>query len=364
MLGAMSSVVGTGEVSAGGTAERPAPVGSGQASLRTADLGPLGIVSLSLMDVAEADRPTCMGLPASVGGIGTAGDDVITGTSGRDVIVAGPGNDIVYGRNGKDVICGGSGDDKLVGGRNPSDWSQAKHGDRLSGGSGDDRIVDNWGFRDKLMGGTGNDRLRSRGGTEKALLGGPGDDRLVSDHGYDTALLGGRGSDVLTALTGGGISRYHFGGPGRDVIDVGPTGDVVVALTGDGDQLRVHAATSLIPGFWNSPVGVEVDMRSGTARRVGAGPAAPIDVITFLSPKANIWVLYGSPHADRLIGTEGDDVFFAIAGNDTLYGNGGDDGLLGFGGDDFIDGGDGNDSADGGAGTDTCHAEEASKCEL
>jgi hypothetical protein len=125
MLGAILSVVGTGEVSAGGTAVRPAPVESGQASLRTADLGPLGIVSLSLMDVAEADRPTCMGLPASVGGIGTAGDDVITGTSGRDVIVAGPGNDIVYGRNGKDVICGGSGDDKLVGGRNPSDGAGA-----------------------------------------------------------------------------------------------------------------------------------------------------------------------------------------------------------------------------------------------
>lgn len=364
MLGATLSVLGTAELSAGGTTERPAPGISGQPSLRTGDLHPLGIVDLSSIDVAEADRPTCMGLPASVGGIGTAGDDVITGTSGRDVIVAGPGNDIVYGRNGKDVICGGPGDDKLVGGRNPADSSKAEHGDRLSGGPGDDRIVDNGGSRDRLVGGTGNDRLRSRKGTEKVLLGGAGDDRLVSDNGYDTALLGGRGADVLTALTGGGISRYHFGGPGRDVIDVGPTGDVVVALTGDGDQLRVHGATSLLPVFGHSPVGVEVDMRTGTARRVGADPAAPVDVITFLSPQADIWVLYGSPHADQLNGTEGDDMFFALGGNDIVYGNGGNDSLSGFGGDDFIDGGDGDDSADGGAGTDTCNAEEAAKCEL
>lgn len=363
-LGATLSVLGTIQLSTSGSTERPAEGMTGQSSLRTTDLRALGLVDLSLLDGAQADRPTCMGLPASVGGVGTAGDDVITGTSGRDVIVAGTGNDTVYGRDGKDVICGGPGEDNLVGGRNPADWSRAKHGDRLSGGPGDDRIVDNWGFKDKLIGGTGDDRLLTRKGTEKALLGGPGADRLISDGGYDAALLGGRGADVLTALSGGGYSRYHFGGPGRDVIDVGPTGDVVVALTGDGDQLRVHGATSLLPVFWRSPVGVEVDMRTGTARRVGADPAAPGDVITFLSPNAGMWFLYGSRHADQLNGTDGDDRFSALAGNDTVYGNGGDDFLAGYGGDDFIDGGDGADSADGGAGTDTCHAEEAAKCEF
>lgn len=364
LLGAILSVAGSMEVSARGSTEIPVVGMSGQPSVRTADLSSLGIVDVSYRELGEADRPTCMGLPASVGGIGTAGDDVITGTSGRDVIVAGSGNDTVYGRNGKDVICGGPGGDKLVGGRNPAAWSRAKHGDRLSGGQGDDRIVDNWGFKDKLLGGTGDDLLWSRGGTEKALLGGPGADRLTSDDGYDIALLGGRGSDVLRALSGSGYGRYHFGGPGRDVIDVGPTGDVLVALTGDGDQLRVHGATSLLPVFWESPVGVEVDMRTGTARRVGADPAAPGDVITFLSPKGGIWFLYGSLHADQLNGTDGDDRFSALAGNDTVYGNGGDDWLVGYGGDDVIDGGDGDDNADGGAGTDTCVAEEAEKCEL
>lgn len=364
MLGATLSVLGTGQLSAAGTTERPAPDMSGQPPLPTPDLHPLGLVHLSSTDVAEADRPTCMGLPASVGGIGTAGDDVITGTSGRDVIVAGPGNDIVYGRNGKDVICGGPGDDRLVGGRNQADWSQAKYGDRLSGGTGDDRIVDRWGFADKLIGGTGDDRLVSSNGMQHKVIGGPGADRLTSRNVHDNTMLGGRGPDVLTALSGGGYSRYHAGGSGRDIIDVGPTGDILVGLTGDGDQLRVHGDAYVVPGFSGSPVGVEVDMAAGIARRIGAGPEGPVDVITFLAPELVVWFMYGSDYGDRMSGSDGDDSFSGGAGNDVLVGLGGRDGLYGDHGDDLIDGGDGDDWADGGAGTDTClNAEEMEKCE-
>jgi Ca2+-binding RTX toxin-like protein len=363
VVGAVLSVLGTAELSARGAVETPRARVADHRSEETAEWSPLGIVGSSVNWVANPHRPMCMGLAASVGGIGTDGDDVITGTSGMDVIFAGPGNDVIYGRNGKDVICGGPGNDKLVGGRNPRDWSQAKHGDRLSGGIGDDRITDNWGFKDKLIGGSGDDRLTSSNGTEHVLIGGPGADRLTSTKVYDNAMLGGSGADVLRALSGAGYNRYHFGGPGRDVIDVGPTGDVLVALTGDGDQLTVHRDASILPVFWNSPVGVEVDMRTGTARRLGADPAAPGDVITFQSPKGGIWFLYGSPHADQLNGSDGDDRFSALAGNDTVYGNGGNDFLSGYGGDDFIDGGDGNDNADGGAGTDTCLVEEAANCE-
>ncbi|MGF9755728.1 calcium-binding protein [Microvirga sp. 0TCS3.31] len=345
---------GTAEILDSGTAVRP--------SLQAYDSHPFNITDLP-PEVAAVDRPTCLGLPASAGGVGTDRDDVITATSGPDVIVAGAGNDVIRGRDGRDVICGGSGDDTLVGDRHPAKSSQAKHGDRLFGGPGDDRIVDNGGYRDKLIGGSGNDRLRSRNGTYKRLRGGPGDDRLISDYGYDNALFGGSGADIITALTGLGIGRYHSGGSGRDVIDVGPGGDVGVGLTGDGDLLRVHRDASLIPSYSGSPVGVEVDMRTGTVRRIGAAPTDPADVITFLSQEGSIWYLYGSAHGDVFNGSEGDDRFFALAGNDTLNGNGGDDSLSGFGGNDFIDGGDGEDYADGGASTDTCIAEEVHKCE-
>ena len=71
-------------------------------------------------------------------------------------------------------------------------------------------------------------------------------------------MIGRRGPDVLTALSGSGYSRYHSGGPGRDVIDLGPTGDVGVGLTGDGDQLRIHGDASVVlssgaaPWVWRS----------------------------------------------------------------------------------------------------------------
>lgn len=307
--------------------------------------------------------PTCMGLPATPGGVGTGGDDVISGTSGEDVIVAGAGNDVIHGHDGRDTICGGPGGDTLVGGRNPAHYSADTNGDRLAGGPGNDRIVDNWGFRDKLIGGAGDDRLRSRKGLSKRLIGGPGADRLVSHHGYDNALLGGRGADVLTALTGLGIGRYHEGGPGRDVIDVGPGGDVGIGLTGDGDQLTVHRDASVILGFNGSPVGVEIDLQTGTARRIGSDRADRVDILTFLTRESSIWLLFGSLWADRISGTDDVDMISARAGNDTLNGNGGDDYLGGDDGKDFIDGGDGDDMAEGGAGTDTCNAEWVVECE-
>lgn len=328
------------------------------------DLPGFELADLSVTRARPADGPTCMGLPATPGGIGSAGDDVITGTSGRDVIVAGSGNDVVYGRNGKDVVCGGPGDDTLVGGRNPDDWRPgAKRGDRLSGGSGNDHLVDRWGYADILIGGSGDDRVTSKNGWEHTLIGGPGADHLVSEEGGDNDLLGGSGPDVLVALTGWGYSRYHAGGTGRDVIDVGPTGDILVGLTADGDQLTVHGDGYVVPMFSGSPTGIYLDMTTGTARRIGADPEKPADTITFLHPSEVSWIIYGSRYADEMLGSDGNDTFFALSGDDTLRGNGGDDGLLGFGGDDFIVGGDGSDDADGGAGSDTCDAEEAVKCE-
>lgn len=142
-----------------------------------------------LFDGADADRPTCMGLPATPGGVGTDGDDVLTGTPGKDVIVAGVGNDVIHGHHGKDTICGGPGDDTLVGRRNPADWSNAEHGDRLSGGSGEDRIVDNWGFRDKILGGSGDDRIRSRHGMEKEFDGGYGAEATTCSTGVKVTTL-------------------------------------------------------------------------------------------------------------------------------------------------------------------------------
>lgn len=390
LLGSGTALAGAAEPAAPSTHGRSPGVfvasdGPGQrlADYPAVEPAKISAFKVSLLTGSAADRPACMGLPATQGGVGTDGDDVIEGTSDDDVIVGGAGNDVIRGRDGKDTICGGPGDDTLVGGRNTADWSGAKHGDRLAGGSGNDLIIDNWGFRDKLIGGSGNDHIKSRTGTEKELNGGPGADRLISRGGYDTALLGGAGADVLTALSGAGYNRYHAGEEGRDIIDVGPDGDLVVALTGDGDQLTVHGDAYVLPAYFSSPVGIEVDMATGTARQIGADPVAPTDIITFLAPAKVEWLVYGSVHDDVLRGTDGDDSFFGLRGDDTFFGLGGSDGLLGFqgddviyggdgddysleggAGDDFLDGGEGDDSAAGGKGTDTCvNAESVAKCE-
>ncbi|MCW2738122.1 calcium-binding protein [Nocardioides sp.] len=381
VLAVALSRVETTKLAPGGAAEVPASHASVHAAPDPAISDPLTFAYVSLIKTAGTDRPTCIGLSASTGGVGTNGDDVIVGTSGRDVIVSGRGNDTIYGRNGKDVICGGPGNDKLVGGRNPWDWSLAKHGDRLAGGAGDDHLIDRWGFRDKLVGGSGNDRLVSSSGTEHKLLGGPGADRLISRDVVDNITIGGRGPDVVTALSGYGYSRYHAGGPGRDILDVGPTGDILVGLTGDGDRLTVHGDAYVVPNYWDSPVGVEVDMVAGTVRRIGGDPT-PADVITFAEPDDVSWILYGSTHDDRMVGGEGDDTFFGLRGDDVLIGYGGSDGLNGFQGadvihggdgndyslsgdqgDDVIDGGEGDDTADGGKGNDTClNVEQTRRC--
>ena len=380
VLGVTLSLAEPAEIAAGKTATLPASLASVHAALDPASTNPLTFV-IPGIETPQPDRPTCMGLSASPGGVGTNGDDVIMGTSRRDVIVSGPGNDTIYGRNGKDVVCGGSGNASRWG-RNPWDWSRGNHGDRLAGGTGDDRLIDRWGFRDKLIAGSGNDRLVSSEGTEHKLIGGPGADRLISRDVIDNITLGGRGPDVITALSGAGYSRYHAGGPGRDIIDVGPTGDILVGLTGDGDRLTVHGDAYVVPNYWGSPVGVEVDMAVGTVRPIGADPSHPPDVITFLEPDDVSWILYGSTHDDLMAGSEGDDAFFGLRGDDVLFGHGGRDGLSGFqgadvisGGDgddyslsgdqgeDVIDGGDGDDSGDGGKGSDTCiNVEQARRC--
>ena len=61
----------------------------------------------------------------------------------------------------------------------------------------------------------------------------------------------------------------------------------------------------------------------------------------------------GTKADDVLVGTDGDDTFFAKGGDDTLSGGDGDDALFGEGGNDTIEGGAGDDTISGGNGIDT-----------
>src|ERR1043166_6332592 len=95
-------------------------------------IGPVVAVAVP----AQAQVPTCLGLPATI--IGTAGSDGIPGTPGDDGIIGRGGNDTICGDDGNDVIHGGDGNDVIQGG-NGDDVIYGDNGaDTIDGGAGND----------------------------------------------------------------------------------------------------------------------------------------------------------------------------------------------------------------------------------
>ncbi len=230
-----------------------------------------------------------------------------------------------------DFVCGGAGDDRVSGGPNPFTYNHPRRGDRLSGGNGNDRVIDGGeGYRDLLLGGSGDDRVITvrTGGESRTLKGGPGADRLTSS-GYYEVILGGPGSDELTSE---GYYPFLAGGAGTDVLTLEGSGDNVLSLDADGDQVRIRRALYIV--LLTGPEPVEVDLAAGFVRRIGAVTG---DVLTLRSRPRNpsYFVVYGTDGDDRISGREF---------SEQMYGRSGDDVLDGRGGDDVLDGGPGKDT--------------------
>ena len=143
---------------------------------------------------------------------------------------------------------------------------------------------------------TGIESIRGSNHADR-LTGDAGDNRLDGRDGNDT-LAGGAGDDWLE------------GGPGADMLD-GGGGDLDSAV------------------YWGSDAGVTVNLAAGT----GQGGEAEGDTLTGFGR------VFGSDHADRLIGDSGDNLFHGSGGNDTLEGGAGGDWLNGEAGEDLLTGG-------------------------
>lgn len=202
--------------------------------------------SVATISTAQAARPTCGGVKATI--VGTNASQRIVGTNGRDVIVAKGGSDRIDARGGRDIICAGSGNDRIrAGGGNDVIYGEGGNdtlygdagNDTLRGGAGNDLLtpgagVGGFSYGDAgndtiaagdeaqaLYGGAGNDLLKT---AWKATLleGGTGDDRIHGGAHADT-ISGGDGNDRISA--GGGDDVNVNGGFGRDVCDGGPGRD-------------------------------------------------------------------------------------------------------------------------------------------
>jgi Ca2+-binding RTX toxin-like protein len=221
--------------------------------------------------------PSCFGKRATI--VGTNRDPFksveLNGTRRNDVIVSLAGSDVINGGGGDDLICGGGGDDYIKAGAGNDKVKGGALSDTIYGGGGDDRM---WG-----------------GANTDSLVGGRGKDRMFGGAGTEDRLIGGRGDDIMD------------GGTGYDLAE-----------------------------FWNSPAGIEADLRTDTATGHGQDRIASIEGLIGSDFDD---VLYGDDLSNELQGGDGNDIIHGF-GSDA---DGGIDILRSSGGNNILDGGNGPD---------------------
>ncbi len=264
---------------------------------------------------------------------GTADDDVILGGMDDDTLLGGPGNDNLSGMDGDDRLEGGPGNDTLEGGAGADEIDGGEDAGRgeffgssrsLIWGDTATYVDSDAGVTINLATGTAegghaegdtltgiesvrasdhadvlvarNDDPATGDGEGSTLYGQGGDDLLTGGDGQDY-LWGGKGDDTL--MGGASNSDYLEGGAGADVLDGGE---------GFGDYAKYEL----------SDAGVTVNLATGEAE----GGHAEGDTLTGIE---SVW---GSSHADRLIGDSGFNFFVGGAGADTIDGGAGSDLIL------------------------------------
>ena len=265
--------------------------------------------------------------------IGRAGNDVLQGGAGNDRLSGGEGNDTLGGGAGTDTLWGGAGADSLDGGAGSRDVLDYTYSDRgvsvnlatgaVSGGHAEGDTITNfevvWGsiHDDSLVGDDGYNRL----------WGGAGADFLDGGAGYDTLNYGFSDAGVSVNLATGAVSGGHADGDiisGFERVWGSNFDDTLVGDDGDnilwGGEGADHLDGGGSDGDWVDYSGSSAAVSVNLATETVSGGHAQGDTISGFE---NIW---GSSHADTLIGDSGDN---------------------------RINGGDGGDHLDGGEGTDT-----------
>ncbi|HYD18538.1 MAG TPA: calcium-binding protein [Patescibacteria group bacterium] len=152
----------------------------------------------------------------------------------------------------------------------------------------------------------------------------------------------GTGNVLDNTITGNASVNTLIGGIGDDVYVVQNGGDVILEVSGEGEE-KINSSVSYNMG--TNATEVENMVLTGTSAINGAGNAL-VNTIT------------GNTATNVISGGAGDDTLFGGNGNDTLFGDADNDSLDGGLGNDIISGGDGNDIIEGQAGNDTINGND------
>ena len=221
-----------------------------------------------------------------------------------------------------------------------------------------------------------------------SIKGGTGNDTLGGNAGSDT-IQGGKGADIITGGAGADVFEYA-NGDGNDTIKDYEEDDVIKITSGTIDKISTakngnvtfkigkgkivveNAADKVITYEYLNSDGETVTRyypvnfnSKGTSATLTAayGKEEFIaedfgDYSTLLknidaSAVPHDMIITANGNANKIIGSEEDDVISAGKGKDSIYGGDGNDSIYGGAGNDYIEGGLGNDKLTGGSGSDT-----------
>lgn len=294
-------------------------------------------VSMPWSAAAGGEPPLCEGREPTI--VGTPFADQLEGTPGDDVVWLGgvadePGND-----EGRDVYLDDEGDDLVCQGATGRALVITGGGDDVVVMEGYDGGYDRWA---EVRTGPGADRIE--GGPRTRHFGGPGADELVAAaaHGapgdgcgggesfsYREELYGGSGPDTLTSGAGG---DYLDGGDGDDTVDAGGGEDVLVGTPGDDTLGGGDDACADTLHF--SPLIERGAVHNGQTTQMSSGVTMDLTAEVVTSPEGSTsatgiecWI--GTPYADTILGTDGEDCIDGGhgTGRDRVRAGGGDDWL-------------------------------------
>jgi Ca2+-binding RTX toxin-like protein len=287
---------------------------------------------------------------------GDAGDNILTGTASADTISGLDGNDIMIGGGGADAINGGTGIDYAsYAGSNAGVNVNLGTGVATGGHAAGDTFANIEGLigssnADVLTGNAGDNWFKVSGGAD-TLNGGGGFDtadysgitslssysyfviNLIDGYARYTGYQTYQNKDVITGIEsfiGTNFNDAYFGTAADGVFEGGAGADIINGYGGN-DTIA----------YTRSSAGVSINLATGYAN--GGDATGDIFLGTYTVPfsgatstasgATHVW---GSAHADTLVGNGSANL---------LRGNDGNDLLTGAGGNDTLEGGVGNDTA-------------------